>query len=1040
MAGCDVGGSTTLPSSSSADSTRSWSPCSSSSSGGATTTALLTPPGEVELARRLFWDYPVLETVGKMTRRAVMAGASVSSVYGGKSAAGGVGGGGSTSSSSSVPGATMAMSTGGPVASIPEEDGTIKDHISVVQNLSPPPSPQKALPALSPPRKTGAPAMTMTTSVTVSNTTTTEIDARKYLSVIPQPSTLLSTSAHESSILGPIPAADGLAVEQHGQYVMVVRGSRHPSSSSSASTGGAVVPSSNGTGGSSSDVVVLSGAGAPPFSQLKTTQTSTSAAGNLLDNFFVVSSSSASSAFPASSREGGGPPGPPPPPQFFSEKETPALEDPRRSALPLGILFDQQVGPRLQPPPAVVPLANAGSVARFLDPSSEASPDDSAFCHPQDQQVSVDADPVKHWQFCEHLFRVLIGPINPTDDGTNKQHGAIGTGTVDNFFAPYPSDGGAGITPLPTRPATSPIFSCSTTGGGPQTGAPNVPRAQAPAPIPRAPPPVEFVFHRLQALCLRNLKIRSLERLPTLCNLSLLEQLDIGLNRISELPEMEHMPRLRRFHADGNVLTSLDCLKSCPNLETVCAQNNRIDSLQVFYQRDVKDGAGIGGGGGSSGGGGATSTGAAGGPLPTMGAGEGGGSPLKQGDSPTKRAGGRAVGEEGEHVLPAYFGCNLSELYLGSNLIEDPCSLILLAKLPCLAILDLAGNPVCYSVPAVGGGRRGRGGGGAPRGAAAGARTGDYMGKGEQEGTKNRACYLGISSTDPALLQNVQQVAAEVGDKAKAVGEQSEKLVGNENVVELPKEEEENLSTADILAKLNSIGNLANALKQDIAVKEVEKQRVLDGGGTGSTGGGGQQQRGSCNSGVGARDAGAQGAAAGGGSSAGGGASQRPAQTLEHLTREYRLYTIWTLRHLEWLDCAPVSSAERQRARMLYSGRLTPALLELRIGYQPAPSFSLIKTLDFSSSFLTDLSDPVLNDSFLPNLRTLILDNNGLKSATIGPLSRLIVLKMNRVKLESLNRLCPLALPSAGGSSGSGEGTSSGGGAGAWSGSGVRAR
>jgi len=111
-----------------------------------------------------------------------------------------------------------------------------------------------------------------------------------------------------------------------------------------------------------------------------------------------------------------------------------------------------------------------------------------------------------------------------------------------------------------------------------------------------------------------------------------------------------------------------------------------------------------------------------------------------------------------------------------------------------------------------------------------------------------------------------------------------------------------------------------------------------------------------------------------------------------------RLYTMFHLRRLKVLDGIPIAPAEQQEAEEKFSGKITMELLEDKLG--PSPSCYNFRSVDLSGQNLRELGQ-LLNDDVFPSLRELSLNGNPFSDIrTMGPLSKLLVLKVNRTKLD----------------------------------------
>ncbi|CAK0831117.1 unnamed protein product, partial [Prorocentrum cordatum] len=112
---------------------------------------------------------------------------------------------------------------------------------------------------------------------------------------------------------------------------------------------------------------------------------------------------------------------------------------------------------------------------------------------------------------------------------------------------------------------------------------------------------------------------------------------------------------------------------------------------------------------------------------------------------------------------------------------------------------------------------------------------------------------------------------------------------------------------------------------------------------------------------------------------------------------DYRCYTLFHLRKVKVLDGVPVTPAELAEAEDQFSGRVTMEFLEDRLG--PTASCYNLRAVDLSNCRLRELS--LLGDELFPALRELNLDGNPFSDLRpVGPLSKLLVLRANRTKLD----------------------------------------
>jgi len=112
---------------------------------------------------------------------------------------------------------------------------------------------------------------------------------------------------------------------------------------------------------------------------------------------------------------------------------------------------------------------------------------------------------------------------------------------------------------------------------------------------------------------------------------------------------------------------------------------------------------------------------------------------------------------------------------------------------------------------------------------------------------------------------------------------------------------------------------------------------------------------------------------------------------------EYRLYTIFNLKHLKALDGQIVEEGELAEARSRHMGRLT---MDDLIMAHPDLMLSSLETLNLEKMKLRYVE--VITASAFPMLRTLILDNNMINSINaIRPLPELRVLRLNYNRIAS---------------------------------------
>lgn len=113
---------------------------------------------------------------------------------------------------------------------------------------------------------------------------------------------------------------------------------------------------------------------------------------------------------------------------------------------------------------------------------------------------------------------------------------------------------------------------------------------------------------------------------------------------------------------------------------------------------------------------------------------------------------------------------------------------------------------------------------------------------------------------------------------------------------------------------------------------------------------------------------------------------------------DYRHYSIYHLRQLKVLDGLAINQAEQHAADERFSGKVTMELLQEKLG--PSPSCYNLRSVDLSNQSLKDLGH-LLNDDIFPSLRELTLDGNPFCDIrNVGPLSKMLVLRMNRTKID----------------------------------------
>lgn len=113
----------------------------------------------------------------------------------------------------------------------------------------------------------------------------------------------------------------------------------------------------------------------------------------------------------------------------------------------------------------------------------------------------------------------------------------------------------------------------------------------------------------------------------------------------------------------------------------------------------------------------------------------------------------------------------------------------------------------------------------------------------------------------------------------------------------------------------------------------------------------------------------------------------------------YRIYCIFNLRRLRVLDGLSVENSECLEAKETFAGRLTPEILELRLG---AFTFQNVKELDLDGCKLRDF-DKMFDIEYCPQLRELNLNHNSFASLRgFGFLPNLRILNIKQNRLDSL--------------------------------------
>ena len=114
---------------------------------------------------------------------------------------------------------------------------------------------------------------------------------------------------------------------------------------------------------------------------------------------------------------------------------------------------------------------------------------------------------------------------------------------------------------------------------------------------------------------------------------------------------------------------------------------------------------------------------------------------------------------------------------------------------------------------------------------------------------------------------------------------------------------------------------------------------------------------------------------------------------------DYHLYAVYHLSRLKVLDGEPVRGSAQQNAAATFGGKLSIEKMEEQLG--PLSLCYNYRSVDMSSCKLKCIGS-LLNDDFFTSLRELRLDDNYIDSlGTVGPLTKLLVLRANRNRILS---------------------------------------
>lgn len=113
---------------------------------------------------------------------------------------------------------------------------------------------------------------------------------------------------------------------------------------------------------------------------------------------------------------------------------------------------------------------------------------------------------------------------------------------------------------------------------------------------------------------------------------------------------------------------------------------------------------------------------------------------------------------------------------------------------------------------------------------------------------------------------------------------------------------------------------------------------------------------------------------------------------------DYHQYTIYHLKRLKVLDGDTIRVSDQHAAETVFGGKLSIERMEEHLG--PLSACYNFRSVDFSLCKLRHVGS-LLNDDVFTSLRELCLDENALESiCSIGPLTKLLVLRLNKNRLS----------------------------------------